>query len=93
MGAPTCRVVVGGIALKWVGGRIGLAMQDVGFWVGSPGAAVDQAGSKSEMSEYSLKPSSGKGTRRNFSTDWRCYFKGPRDNTRESSYPVAGEGV
>lgn len=30
-------------------------MQDVGFWVGSPGAAVDQAESKREMSEYPLR--------------------------------------
>lgn len=26
MGARTCRVVVGGIALQWVGGPVGLAM-------------------------------------------------------------------
>lgn len=44
-------------------------MQDVGFWVGSPGAAVDQAGSKGEMSEYPLKLSSEKGARKNFPTD------------------------
>lgn len=76
-----------------MGGRIGLAMQDVGFWVGSPGAAVDQAGSKREMSEYSLKLSSGKGARRGFSTEWRCYSKEPRDNTRESSHPMEGRGL
>lgn len=75
-----------------MGGRIGLAMQDVCFWVGSPGAAVDQAGNKREMSEYSLELPSGKGARRNFSSDWRCYSKEPRDNTRESSYPMAGAG-
>lgn len=45
------------------------------------------------MSEYSLKLSSGKGARRGFSTEWRCYSKEPRDNTRESSHPMAGEGV
>lgn len=66
-------------------------MQDVGFWVGSPGAAVDQAESKWETSEYPLKLSSEKGARRNFPTEWRCYSKEPWGNTREPGYPM-GEG-
>lgn len=41
---PTCRVMIGGIPLKWVRGCISLAVQDVCLRVGSPGAAIYQAG-------------------------------------------------
>lgn len=57
-----CRVVVGGIALQWVGGRVGLAVQDVRLGVRGPGAAIDQAGGKGNMLGYPPKLPSEKGT-------------------------------
>lgn len=49
-------MVVSGIALQWVGGRVGLAVQDVRLRVRGPGAAIDQAGLGEEEANVRLFP-------------------------------------